>query len=334
MNNRLVTTVALVAAAVLLGGASYYVTDVRQAAELHTLQNARQVAAMNVRRVDSLQVVEVSNSAAASGALDRWHARYKYIPGALNTADIVEYLESLTQGGFEQFDLKLAGNVQGRDFSTYTFEVEGMGTYHALYQLVWHLENNREFYRINNLFIEEMRVIDSTPGGEQTERDMARFTFSLGVYYAGLPGISAPADSLLPIPEGILPPYVPDRDIFRPLVRVPREDPNAAVDATAEGADGTPPGADTPATPAAPTLPQGLDVEAARLVFILGNRAFFDDARGRHIVEVGDPVEGGEIVQIDANGGTVRARISQGGSVRMVVRTLGSGGRPGSDGPS
>jgi hypothetical protein len=277
--------------------------------------------------VEELRVVEATNAEAAGAALSRWHARYKYIPNALNTADIVEYLESLTRGGFEQFDLKLAGNVPGPDFSTYTFEVEGMGTYNALYQLVWHLENNREFYRINDLRMEEMHVIQPNPDGSEISRDLVRFTFRLDVYY-NMPGIHAPADSLQPIPEGLLPPYTPDRDLFRPLVRVPREDPNAEGDATAEGADaaaapGTPGAA---ATPAAPPEPQGLNIETARVAFILGNRAFFDDARGRHIVEVGDPVIGGEIVQIDANGGTVRARITQGGQVRMVVRTLGTGG--------
>ena len=129
MRNSTILTVALIAAAFIVGGASYYVTDVNQKAELHTLENARQVAAMNVRRVDSLLVAEASSSQAAAGALDRWHARYKYIPGDLNTADIVEYLEGLTRGGFEQFDLRLAGNTSGPDFSTFTFQVEGMGTF-------------------------------------------------------------------------------------------------------------------------------------------------------------------------------------------------------------
>ncbi len=322
MKNNIVLTVALVAAAFLVGGASYYVTDVKQKAELHTLENAREVAAMNVQRVEQLLVAEASNSQAAGGALSRWHARYKYIPGDLNTADIVEYLEGLTRGGFEQFDLMLAGNVTGPDFSTYTFNVEGMGTYHALYQLVWHLENNREFYRINDLRMEEMHVIQPSPDGSETERDLVRFTFSLDVYYGGLPGISAPADSLRPIPEGVLPEYTPERDIFRPLVRVPREVATAGEGDPAATAPGATPG--TPgATPAAEM--QGLNVETARLAFILGNRAFFDDDRGRHIVEVGDPVRGGEILAIDAPGGTVRARITVGDQARVIVRTVGVG---------
>jgi len=278
------------------------------------LENARQVAAMNVSRVDSLLVEQATNSAAASGALDRWHARYKYIPGDLNTADIVEYLEGLTRGGFEQFDLKLAGNRPGPDFSTYAFQVEGMGTYHALYQLVWHLENNREFYRINELNMEEMHVIEE--GGE-IERDLVRFTFRLDVYYAGLPGISAPADSLRPIPEGILPAYSPERDIFRPLVRVPRETAATAGDGEA-AADAA--GA---ATAAAPAAAQGLNIETARVSLIIGNRAFIDDTRGRHIVEVGDPVIGGQVVAIDPVGGTVRAHIIADGVQRVVVRTMG-----------
>ena len=325
----------LLALAVALGGAGYYTTDVRQADRIQTLKDSRRVAALAVSRVDDLLKQESVSEEAAEAALSRWYSRYKYIPREMDTADIVEYLELLTRSGFEQFDLALAGRSAGPDFSTYRFDVEGTGTYPALYRLVWNLENNREFYRVNDLRMEH--IVYTREG--QSDRDLVKFTFGLEIYYAGIEGISAPEEDLSPIPTGLLLPNSAARDIFRPLVRVPRDAPATSVDVGPPPvAQGGPPGAPAPAQtapearerPVEPALPEGLDAERAVLLLVAGGKAVFvDDAGRRFTVGPGDPVLGGEVVAIDNQRGGVRVRLGEGDDARYISRTLGDRDRDG-----
>ena len=331
MTRQLPLTLGLLGLALVLGGASYYATDVRQAERIQTLKDSRRVAALAVARVEDLLAQESVSVEAADAALSRWHGRYKFIPREMDTADIVEYLEALTRSGFEQFDLALTGRTTGPDFSTYQFSVEGMGTYPALYRLVWNLENNREFYRVNDLKMEHVLYSKE----DERERDLVKFTFGLEIYYAGLEGISAPEEDLAPIPKGLLLPNTAPLDIFRPLVRVPRDAPStpASAPSASEVAASPAPAPeraaerapDAPAAgPAAPSRPDGLDLGRSTLSLILGDQAVFRDDWGREFrVGVGDEVEGGRIVLIDAQNAAVHAEVTRAGRQVLVVRTLG-----------
>ena len=331
----------LLALAFVLGGAGYYTTDVHQAERVQQLKDSRRVAALAVSRVGDLLVQESQSEEAAEAALSRWYGRYKFIPNEMDTADIVEYLEFLTRSGFEQFDLELRGTTTGPDFSTYQFSVVGTGAYPALYRLIWNLENNRAFYRVNDLRMEhEVYTKEGQP-----DRDMVSFTFGLEIYYAGIEGISAPEEDLAPIPKGLLLPNTAPRDIFRPLVRVPRDAPSTSVDVAETGGTAGAPApaagqrADVPRAPAAPradepasapAAPQGLDAERATLLMVAGGRAVFVDGTGRrYSVGPGDEVLGGVVVAIDNEQGGVRLLIGEGDDGRYVFRTLGdqSGGR-------
>ena len=331
MSKTLLTTLALVALTLVVGGASYYTTDVVQEGEAHRLRESRRVAELMTARVEDLLQQEAVSAEAAEASLSRWHSRYKYIPREMNTADIVEYLEGLTRVGFEQFDLALKGNTPGPDFSTYTFEVVGTGSYAALYRLIWHLENNREFYRVNDLQMEHVEITPEAGALRGSVRDMVKFSFGIDAYFAGAAGISAPEDSLAPIPKGLLLPSTAPRDIFDPLVRVPKDAPSTSVAGPEIGPQAAAaPAAATPPTPSGapqaapePARPQGLDVNRAVLLVVVGDRAVFEDETGRrHTVGVGDAVIGGEIVGVDARGGAVRVRLVEDGRERFVLRTL------------
>lgn len=302
MSSSIATTILLLVAALLISGGSYYVTDVVQKNQLQQLEDSRKVAELTHARVEDLLVREAESSEMADAALSRWYSRYKYIPSDLDTADMLEYVEGLTRTGFEQFDMHLVGRASSPDFSTYTFEVTGMGTYAALYHVIWHLENNREFYRIGNLSIEHVEHVKRNEQTQsETRRGLASFKFTLLAYFAGIEGISAPQDSLRPVPRMIFSSEFPSRDIFNPLVRPPviRED----------------------ALP--PNTENLLNVEEAKLLYIVGRTATFEDSRGRHEIEVDDRVYLGTITDVDPGNSLVRARLEKGNRVEIVTRRLG-----------
>ena len=291
MKKPVLYTTLLLVATVLVGASSYYVTDVQQEHRIERLHETRRVAELANARADELLVRLSSSEELASSALDRWNSRYKYIPTTLNTSDMVEYLEGLTRNGFEQFDLFLASQVSGPDFSTYTFKVDGTAFYSEFYHLLWHLENNREFYRIRNLKVDHVNVFKRNRSTDIERRlDMVAFSFDLDAYFAGIDGISAPGDSLRPIPLAILQDHRPPDATFTPIVRT-----------------------DLP-----PNDEMLLDVENANLLAIMGQQAIFEDKYGRHVVLEGDRVYLGEIVLIDPVNSFVRVRLNKGDRVETL----------------
>ena len=291
MSNPFTLTLLFLVAAALIGTSSYYATDVRQQGNLERLQETRRVAELQNARAEDLLVREASSAGLADEALARWRSRYKYIPRTLNTADMVEYLEGLTRSGFEQFDLFLATQTQGPEFSTTTFKVTGTAFYSDFYHLIWHLENNREFYRIRDLKADHVNVFrKNRRTGIDRRLDMVAFQFDLDAYFDGLDGISAPQDSLRPVPLALLQDHRPPDNTFTPLVRTD-----------------LPPNAD-----------QKLDVEEAKLISIIGVQAIFEDKYGRHVMLEGDQVYLGEITLIDPVNAFVRVRLNKGDRVETL----------------
>ena len=297
MKSALTVTLLLLLTAILVGAGSYYATDVRQEQSLERMKEARRVAELQNALAEDLLVREAASSELAGEALTRWRSRYKYIPTTLNTADMVEYLESLTRNGFEQFDLFLSSQTQQQDFSTYRFNVTGTAFYKDFYHLVWHLENNREFYRIYDLKVSHTNVFKKNRATDVDRRlDMVAFSFGLDAYYAGIDGISAPQDSLRPIPLALLQAHSPPDRSYTPLVRTD-----------------LPPNAD-----------QLLDVENSKLISIIGNQAIFEDQYGRHVMLEGDRVYLGSIVLIDPINSFVRVTLNKGDRTETLNLRLGT----------
>jgi hypothetical protein len=296
MSKSFTLTLLLGLAAVLVLSGSYYVTDVRQQGEVERIQESRRAAALLSARVDELLVEQSASAELARDAYARWNARYKYIPTELTTADMLEYLEGLTRRGFEQFDMDLVGQTTTPDFSTYTFAIKGIATYPALYDLVWHLENNREFYRINDLKIEHATLNKTNPRTqEQRQIDVVTFECTLDAYFAGIEGISAPEDSLKPIPLGLLTAHRPAVDLFRPLVR-------------------------TDVAPNDRLLP---DFQNMKLVAIIGLEAVFDTSQGRLILSQGDTVYLGYVEAVDPMAAVVRIVVNRGDRTERLFYRIG-----------
>ena len=297
MSKSLSLTLLLGLAAVLVFSGSYYATDVRQKGEIERIQESRRAAALLSARVDQLLVEQSASAALARDAYARWNARYKYIPTELTTADMLEYLEGLTRRGFEQFDMNLVGQQTTADYSTYTFTIKGISTYPALYDLVWHLENNREFYRIHDLKVEHATISKTNPRtGEDHQIDMVTFECTLDAYFAGIEGISAPEDSLKPIPTGLLAAHRPAMDLFRPLVR-------------------------TDITPNEQHQP---DVQQGDLVAIIGLAAVFETPQGRFALSEGDAVYRGYVESVDPVAAVVRVVLNLGDRTERLFFRIGA----------
>ena len=69
--SSLTVPLALVALALVAGGASYYTTDVVQAEKAQTLRDSRRVAQLTTARVEDLLAQEAVSEEAATAALSR-----------------------------------------------------------------------------------------------------------------------------------------------------------------------------------------------------------------------------------------------------------------------
>ncbi|NNF03652.1 MAG: hypothetical protein HKN17_04215 [Rhodothermales bacterium] len=295
MKPEYVSTAILLIITLLVCGAGYYVTEIMQEEEMVAVEDAIKLARMEKAEVEQLLVEESTTGSMATEAVGKWKARYKYIPEEMTTPDIVNYLEDLTARGFEAFNISLTGITPKKNFKQYTFEVDGTGYYNNLYDFVWHIENNRAFYRISNLNMSYAAVSDmNNSTGVERRLDMVNFSFTLDAYFDGAEGLSAEEDELIEVPEELLPEHDPAHNSFYPHVRTDLPSNDELL----------------------------VNIESARLLSVIGGRAVVEDARGQHVLSLGDRVYLGTIVTIDPVGVRVIARLNKGGVMQEVELRL------------
>lgn len=297
---------------ILVSAIGGYYTFSYQPKQLERLEKAEQVAKMKHAELISLETEETSLEQMADDALRKWRARYKVIPEELTTADVVGYLNTLTAAGFKNFDVTYAGEHRLDDYAYYAFEVSGRAYYNSLYQLIWEVENNRHFYRIHDLALDQIDLMthDRQRGTDRLEV-MVSFRARLEAYFDGIDGASAPdeidagtfedqtiavrgSEELPPVPLEVLPDLRPAANPFYPAVL--RQIP--------------------------PNTYGRIDVEAAQLVSIVGDKAVFQENGEVRSAQIGEKVYLGQIVEVDPAAGRVVARLNKGGIVDEVVKTI------------
>ncbi len=289
-----------------------YYTFGHQPKQLERLEKAEQVAAMKHAELITLETEQASLAHMADNAVRKWRARYKVIPQELTTAEVVGYLNDHTGAGFKNFDVTYAGEHRTADYAYYAFQVSGRAYYNSLYRLVWELENNRNFYRIRELSLDQIDLVtkDRQRGTDRLDV-MVSFRGRLEAYFDGIEGASAPermdegvyedetiaiagSDELPPVPLDVLPDVRPAANPFYPAVL--RQIP--------------------------PNTYGRLDVDQADLVSIVGDKAVFRESDELRSVSVGEKVYLGQVVEVDPVGGRVVARLNKGGIIDEVVMTI------------
>ena len=297
----------LVLVIIAVVGAGHYVTNIQQPQALQKLDDTIKLASLQQAEVSKLLVEQASSKELASASLARWKTRYKEIPASMNTADMVLYLENLTASGFEKFDIDLNGISNAPDFSYYTFKVSAISTFSQMYDFIWHIENNREFYRINNLKSTHKTIYKENPETGLPKRfDMVEFSFTLDAYFNAKYGIAAEVEELVEFPTELLPNHDAAHNSFYPLIRT-----------------------DLP-----PNDEMLLDIEKATLVSVVGDRAVFESDNYSFVVKAGDKIYLGKVVTVDSRTATVIAEQTKGGQsftieLRVDVELMETAGQSG-----
>lgn len=290
-DSSVLNTLILLLFVLAIAGGGYYLTQVWQPKELEKIEQQEKEARLRNVQVEQLLQEQSASKEQGEQILRRWKARYKVMPPEMQTWDIIEYLERLTSVGFETFNYDLTGVQRTPNFSVYKFRLDGTAFFRNLHDFVWHLENNREFYHVHDLSLSAVTVSDENPNtGRARQRDMVRFDMMLDAFFAGNEGLTPDEDELLPIPRSMLPIHYPAHNSFFPIVRT-----------------------DLP-----PNELGLVDMDNARLVSIIGNRAIFEYEDAQYELSEGDDVYLGRIVKVDPINGFVRASLNRGGVIDLV----------------
>ena len=274
-----------------MAGAGYYVTEVKQPEELQRIADQEKEARLRYQRAEALLAASAASEGQADNMVRRWKARYKIVPEIMETPDIVDYLERLTSVGFQRISIDVGGVTRNRDLSKYKLVLDGTGYFNNVYHLIWHLENNREFYHVLNIDLRAAVERDENDAtGRQRQLDVVQFKITVDAFFGGIEGMSAPPEELLPVPVSMLPNPDMSHNSFYPVVRtdLPPNDRNL------------------------------VDVERSNLISIIGNKAIFLDDQGQRELVEGDEVYLGRIVMIDPSRALVRASLNKGGISETV----------------
>jgi hypothetical protein len=292
----------------LVSSGGIWLTFVKQPEEMDRLHKAEQLAKSKQAELEGLMLEVTESQDEVEQVMRRWKSRYKVIPQTLLSEEVISYLNIKTRSGFNPFDIVFRGVTETPNFNKYIFEVTGRGYFNKLYDLIWSIENERRFYRIENL---ELSHFDLMTTDKETDREkleiMVSFTFNLEAYFGGSAGLSATDDladlgmqseeetvSALPdldkLPPGILPVRNTALNPFFPLI----------LDQIPPNTEGL------------------LEMEDATLVSIVGDEAVFQWKDEFVSMGVGDDVYLGQITEVDPREGVVRARLNKGGIIDEV----------------
>lgn len=299
MSNEVLNTLILTVFLAIAVGLGYYATQKMQKAEIDKLEQEAEAIRLRQAEVETLLVEEAQASASAAEALARWNARYKVLPDRMSSPDVVDYLNALTRNGFKTFDISLNGVTPGQNFSVYSYNISGVAYYESLYSFIWNVENGRGLYRLRDISID--KSISTVPNPE-TDIDrqvvLASFAMTIDAYFGGSEGMSAP-DSLVSVPDNVLPPRQAAINPFFPLVF-----------------------ANLP-----PNTDDLVDVDDDELVSVIGNAVVFNRDGEMRTLHQGDRVYLGRITSIDPNNASVIIDLNKGGIRERVELDLQTGER-------
>ena len=204
MPNDILNTVVLSAILAVAGGGGFLVTHKQQPAELERIQTEIDAIENRDAEVETLIAQEAQASEEAAATLARWNTRYKILPAALESAEVVAYLNALSARGFQRFDLSLTGITPGPTASYYTYQVTGDAYFESLYAFIWYVENSRGMYRIRDLSIKKnvtTTPTDPVSGAEGRQVILAEFAMAVDAYFSTNRDLSAPDSAVVPPPE-------------------------------------------------------------------------------------------------------------------------------------
>lgn len=299
MSNEVLNTLILTVFLAIAVGLGFYMTQKVQKAELESLKQEEEAIRLSQAEVETLMVEEAQASQSAAEALARWNARYKVLPDRMSSPDVVNYLNALSRNGFKSFDISLNGVTPGSHFSVYSYNISGIAYYESLYSFIWNVENGRGLYRLRDISID--KSISTVPNPE-TEIDrqvvLASFSMTIDAYFGGSEGMSAP-DSLIEVPDSVLPPRRAALNPFFPLVL-----------------ENLPPNTD-----------DLVDVEEDELVSVIGNAVVFDHGGQMRTLHEGDRVYLGRVTSINPNNANVIIDLNKGGIRERIELDLQTGER-------
>jgi len=316
MTNVVQNIIVLSVCWLLVTGAGVYVTYFDQPEELERLHKVEKVARLKQAEVTSLLAEETNTKQRAEEIVRRWRARYKVIPSKLDDEEIVAYFNRLSKVGFKNFDITFEKQGHHKDFSTFSYQIVGRGYFKSLYEAIWKLENNRNFYRVRDLKLNHIDLVTPDQNDGRPELQvMVSFSMGVDAYFGGAKGLSAssvveqlyeegylpssPTSNLPPVPASVLPDPDPAVNPFFPIIM-----------------DMIPPNSDNL-----------VNIEEAKLISIVGGQAIFQWKGDFYPLDVGGRVYLGQIVQIDPMKDQVVARLNKGGIIDEVEMHLQTGDR-------
>ncbi len=299
MSNDILNTIILSVFLAAAAGGGYYVTQRQQPARLAEVRSEIEAIESRDAQVETLLAEEAVASREAAETLAQWNTRYKVLPSALSSSDVVAYLNALSARGFQRFDLSLTGVTPGPTASNYTYQVTGQAYFESLFAFVWHLENNRGLYRVRDLSITKaVTMIGATGENPGRQTVLAEFSMAVDAYYSTNPDISAPDSAVVPPPEAF-PPRRAAVNPFFPFIL-----------------------AELP-----PNVDDLVDVESDALVSVIGGTAVFDRAGQLRQLRSGDRVYLGRIASVDPSRARVVVEMNRGGIRERVELDLETGER-------
>lgn len=305
MRSKRLNIIILLALWAFTVGAGTYFTFFAQRTRLAQIDEAEKALHIQRSEFRDLSLLEGKMREEIRFAAHRWQARYKNVGDSLSTADVIEYVNRFADLGFTTFNAEFTGVHSAPHHQYYTFALRGDGPFEHLYDFIWHMENNRDLYRIEDVVIN--RASESESGDVQ-------FTMTLQAYFGTSAAVSAaavsrsvslhpdaPAHSTDPSSSATSSavelsvatvdadlPMVPDSVLPARRLRVDPfggHRPNAAI--TPAGGEPVSPG-------------RGLySLGEAELISIVGSVALFNRAGEIRKVQVGDKVREGKVVRVD-----------------------------------
>lgn len=185
MSYAIRNSIVLLVLLLIVIGIGGYIWAIKQPAKIEEQEERIAVLDEKIARIPGLIAEYNRLNEELEDQRRRWEGRTKDIPRADITGETYDYFNRSIDrsGGFVKLDMIYGGQTNQERYGYNTYNLRGEAPFNVFYNFLWHLENGRRLYRLQQV---NLRGVETRDPETDIQRLMVTFDMQLRGYFTSV----------------------------------------------------------------------------------------------------------------------------------------------------